>query len=419
MITFPAFETQLFTLSTFVAAAALGLIPSRKGILRNLRLAAATEKGHKKDASQVDHRAAKMAAAAAAGSEEEALLTSEFYEGINVKVELMLSSDDDDNGVEEKAEIGNKEQAESETSAASPDVAAVERANSKAETATNSICSASGGVRAASAANGKQQQQQWTVKDKKLSLVIVKPAASESGGGGDGDERCNHRSGIIAEFPPLPSPSPPPQSSRECSDHSGHLHCYRSNLVTGGGGEPGEKRSTAETVTVGVSANGESGVGGKKKKRKRRRRKRNRRDDGDADGDLGDSERRLGGNSIPKNYLGGFLTLFMLAVSFQFDSWAILRTICLGGFLILLNCHPADVVPIDECVLLLHIPDPIAEVGPEGKRGQRRSAEVVYGQQRRSHHAAHELLGGRGRRRLGRRISEPRHVAHPGKCSTG
>ena len=266
--------------------------------------ATAAEKGHKKDASQVDHRAAaaaKMeAATAAAASEEEALLTSEFYEGINVKVELMLSSDDDtDDGdgqgkKKSVAEPGGKVQVESETS----DVVAAEGgANSKAETAINSICGASGCVRATSAgggagaANGKQQQQQqlWTVKDKKLSLVIVKSAACESG---DGDERCNHRSGIIGggvcDLPP--SPSPPPQSSRECSDHSGHLHCYRSNLVSGGGaGDTGDKRCTAEkvTVTVGVSANGESGGGKKKaKKRKRLRRKRN-----DGDGGEG-SERR-------------------------------------------------------------------------------------------------------------------------------
>ena len=243
------------TTSVVVAETALGIIPSRKGILRILRptAAAATEKGNKKDATQVDPHAA----ASSTAEEEEALLTSEFYEGISVKVELMLSSDDEDADIgEERA--SNKVQTES-----------AGEANSKAETAINSICGAPGAGRATSAANGRQQQL-WTVKDKKLSLVIVKSAASGSGD----DERCNHRSGIIGsecEREPPPSPSPPPQSSRECSDHSGHLHCYRSNLVGGGGDSTGDKRNAVEKVTVGVSANG-----GERKAKKRRKKKRRR-----------------------------------------------------------------------------------------------------------------------------------------------
>ena len=253
------------TTSVVVAATALGIIPSKKGILRILRptAAAATEKSNKKDASQVDPHAA--AAAAATAEEEEALLTSEFYEGISVKVELMLSSDDDEDADVGEERASNKVQTESETSAAG-------EANSKAGTAINSICGAPGAGRATSVASGRKQQQQlWTVKDKKLSLVIVKSAASGSGG----DERCNHRSGIIGgsecdRGEPPPSPSPPPQSSRECSDHSGHLHCYRSNLVSSGDAA-GEKRNAVEKVTVGVSANGGERRAKKKRKKKRRR----------------------------------------------------------------------------------------------------------------------------------------------------
>ena len=69
------------------------------------------------------------------------------------------------------------------------------------------------------------------------------------------------------------------QSSRECGDHSGHLHCYRSNLVNNSG-------DSAEKVTVGVSANGGSGGegGGGGRKRKKQRRKKKRSGGGDTEG---------------------------------------------------------------------------------------------------------------------------------------